>query len=254
MADGAVLEARGLTKRYGAVLAADQIELTIKRGEILALLGDNGAGKSTLVKMLCGVVSPDDGDIIFDGKKISFDDPKTARDLGIEAIHQDLGLAVDLDIAGNVYLGREIVRRSFLPRRLSVMNHRAMARGATERLQDLPINLPPLSGVAVSTLSGGQRQAIAVARAATWATEVLFMDEPTAALGVEQSRATLELARHLADRGLAIVMITHTLAHVLEYADRVVVLRRGTKVADMPRAEVTQQKIVASIIGADLES
>jgi fructose transport system ATP-binding protein len=248
--DTYILEARGLTKRYGGVVAVESIDFGIRGGEVLALIGDNGAGKSTLVKVLCGVTPPNAGDIVLHGEKVVFETPKDARMHGIEVVHQDLALALSLDIAGNLYLGREIVY-PILPRPISVMNRRAMARGAKERLKDLEIKLPAFSGVPVANLSGGQRQAVAVARAAAWATDVLFMDEPTAALGAKQSAATLELARRLAERGLGVVIITHTLPHVMEFADRIVVLRHGRKVADIPRSDASPERLLSLIVGFD---
>jgi ABC-type sugar transport system ATPase subunit len=246
-----VLEARGLCKRYGSVLAAQSIDLEIRPGELLALIGDNGAGKSTLINMLNGARRPDEGEIYHRGENITFESPLEARLRGIETVYQDLALAPRLDVAGNLYLGRELVYKlGFLPKNLSILNRRAMRRGAIERLRRLEITVADVSGP-LRHLSGGQRQAVAIARAAAWATDVLFMDEPTAALGVKQSHAVLTLARRLAEEGVAVVLITHTLPHVMEFADRVVVLRQGSKVADMPRAEATPEQLVSLIVGFD---
>lgn len=246
----AVLETKGLTKYYGAVLAVDSVDLTLLGGEILALIGDNGAGKSTLVKLLSGAIQPDSGEISLRGETIVFGTPLEARIRGIETIHQDLAVDPALDVAGNVYLGREIVY-PFLPRPIAVLRRRAMARAARERMKDLEIDLPAVTGTPVGKLSGGQRQAVAIARASAWATEVLFMDEPTAHLGVNQSRSTLTLARQMADHGLAVVLVTHNLPHVMEYADRIVVLRHGRKVADIPRSAATPERLVSLIVGFD---
>jgi ABC-type sugar transport system ATPase subunit len=247
-----VLETRGLSKSFGAVVAVDSIDLEIYAGELLALIGDNGAGKSTLVKLLSGALRPDSGELILRGEKVSFSSPHEARMRGLETVYQDLALAQVLDVAGNLFLGRELVYRvPFLPRLLSPLNRRAMARRATERIQDLEIQLPAVSNHPVDRLSGGQRQAVAIARGAAWATEVLFMDEPTAALGGKQSTAVLTLARRLVTEGLAVVLITHTLPYVMEYADRIVVLRRGSKVADLPRAQATPEQLVSLIVGFD---
>lgn len=248
--NGPLLEARRLTKRYGSVLAVESIDLDLFGGEVLALIGDNGAGKSTLVKLLSGALRPDEGEIRLRGEEVTFETPHEARLRGIETIHQDLAVDPALDVAGNVYLGRELVY-SFLPRPIAILRRGAMARGARERLEDLEIDLPAVTGAPVASLSGGQRQAVAIARAAAWATDVLFMDEPTAHLGVNQSRATLRLARQMAERGLAIVLITHTLPHVMEYADRIVVLRHGRSVADLPRAAATPEQLVSLIVGFD---
>jgi simple sugar transport system ATP-binding protein len=245
-----ILESRGITKHFGGVVALNAIDLEIRAGELLALIGDNGAGKSTLVKILCGALQPDSGEILHRGEAVVFDGPLDARTRGIETVHQDLALVPALDVAANLYLGRER-KYSLRLGPLSILNQREMARGAAERLRDLAISLPRVSGFRVDRLSGGQRQAIAIARAAAWATDVLFMDEPTAALGIEQSKAVLALARRLVERGSAVVLITHTLPYVMEVADRVVVLRQGRKVGDLPRAEATPEGLVSRIVGFD---
>ena len=251
-AETPVVECRGLTKRFGSIVAADSIDLEIRGGEVLALIGDNGAGKSTLVKMISGATHPDNGEILLQGEAVSFETPHDARMRGIETIWQDFALAPSLDVAANLYIGREIVYGR-LPRILGLLNRRAMARGAEERLRHLEISLPAISGVPTANLSGGQRQAVAVARAAAWATQALIMDEPTAALGVKQSQATLELAKSVASRGLAVVIITHNLPHVMEYADRIVVLRHGRKVADIAQSEATRERLVSLIVGFESE-
>ena len=249
-AETPVVECRGIAKQFGSVVAADSIDLEIRGGEVLALIGDNGAGKSTLVKMICGAIQPDAGEILLRGEIVSFETPHHAQMRGIETIWQDLALAPSLDIAGNLYVGREIVYgRGRLPRILGLLNRPAMARGAEERLRGLQVSLPAITGAPVANLSGGQRQAVAIARAAAWATEALIMDEPTAALGVKQSQATLELARSVAAQGLAVVLITHNLPHVMAYSDRIVVLRHGRKVADMPRSDATPERLVSLIVG-----
>jgi ABC-type sugar transport system ATPase subunit len=245
-----VLEAVGVSKRYGSVVAAEDIHLAIRAGEVLALIGDNGAGKSTLIKMLSGAVRPDNGEIRVRGKPVSFASPHEARLLGIEAVWQDLGLASHLDVAGNLYLGREIVRGR-LPRLLAPLNRKRMAVGAAEHLGTLKIDVSRATGPPVGSLSGGQQQAVAVARGAAWATGALFLDEPTAALGVKQSAAVLSLTRRLAELGVAVVIITHAIPHVLEVADRIAVLRRGNLVADLPRADATEHKLVSLIVGFD---
>jgi ABC-type sugar transport system ATPase subunit len=233
-------------------VAADTIDLEINAGEVLALIGDNGAGKSTLVNMLSGALRPDAGELELRGEPVSFANPHEARMRGIEIVYQDLALSQVLDVAGNLFLGRELVYRSrFLPRSLCVLNRRAMANEATARLDGLGVNLPSVSRHLVDKLSGGQRQAVAIARGAAWATEVLFMDEPTAALGVKQSQAVLGVMKRLASQGLAIVLITHTLPYVMDYADRIVVLRRGKKVADLARQDATPELLVSLIVGLE---
>lgn len=247
-----VLEARQLCKRYGAATAVDSIDLAICTGEVLAVIGDNGAGKSTLVNMLSGAIRPDSGAIILRGETVNFSDPHEARTSGVEIVRQDLGLSDVLDVAGNLFLGRELVHHMpLLPRSLRALNRREMTRRSRERFDGLGLTLPTVSNQSVARLSGGQRQAVAIARGAAWASEVLFMDEPTAALGVQQSTMVLELLRRLARDGLAIVLITHTLPFVMEYADRIVVLRRGRKVADILPAQTTPEKLVSLIVGFD---
>ena len=245
-----VLEGRDLSKYYGSVVALESVDIEIRRGEVLAIVGDNGAGKSTLVKVLCGAVKADRGETVHRGEVVQFDSPHDARERGIETVWQDLALAGDVDIAGNIYLGREITRGHRGPRLLRVLNRKAMAEGAAKRLQSLRVTtIPTVAGMPTALLSGGQRQSVAVARAAAWATDVLFMDEPTAALGVKQSKAVLELARNAAQQGLGVVVITHALPHVMEISDRIVVLRHGRKVANLQRAEATPERIVSLIVG-----
>lgn len=249
-ANRVVLKARGLSKYFGSVVAAKSINLDIRRGEVLSIVGDNGAGKSTLIRMLSGAIQPDEGDIFHRGEKVHFDSPYDARRRGIETVWQELAVAPHIDVAGNLYAGREIVYGGrWLPHLISPLNRRAMEVGAEERLRSLEIRIAGGPRTPVKHLSGGQRQAVAVARPAAWATDVLFMDEPTAALGVQQSRAVLTLARRIAERGLAVAIISHTLPQVLEFADRVVVLRHGAKVADLSRAEATEERLVSLIVG-----
>ncbi len=247
-----VLEACGLTKRYGASVASNAIDLKIYPGEVTALIGDNGAGKSTLVKMLSGALAPDEGSLLLDGEPAAFRNPLDARLRGVEIVYQHLALSEILDIAGNMFLGREVVHKiPFWPTSLSVLNRRAMEKQSTGRLQELEIRIPKTARAMVKDLSGGQRQAVAVARGAAWATRVLLLDEPTAALGVQQSEMVLRVVRRLAQSGLAVVLITHTLPFVMECADRVVVLRRGNLVGDLPIAQTTPEHLVSLIVGFD---
>jgi simple sugar transport system ATP-binding protein len=244
------LEAKGISKHYGGVKALEHVDLEIRKGELLALIGDNGAGKSTLVSILCGAARPSAGQLFHRGEPVEFDGPLDARLRGIEAVYQDLALAPFLDVASNLYLGRELVRKWPLGG-LGMLNRRAMARETARRLDELGVSLPSVAGTPVRRLSGGQRQAVAVARAAAWASDVLFLDEPTASLGVQQSEAVLELCRRLVRREAAVVLITHTLPYVMDCADRIVVLRHGRKVADMPRSEATSEGLVSLIVGFD---
>jgi ABC-type sugar transport system ATPase subunit len=247
-----VLEARGLSKRYGPVVAAHSVDFAISRGEVVALIGDNGAGKTTLVKMLSGVVRPDEGQILHNGTPVTFHTPHDARARGIETIYQDLSLAPNRDVAANLYLGRELLREGWL-RPFHILDRRRMVRDCGSLLRELGAKITSITDVPVGRLSGGQQQAVAVARAAAWASDVLFMDEPTASLGVEQSRAVLHLARRVAEKGVAVVLITHILPNVSEVADRIVVLKQGRVIADRPAAGTDTEQLIRLIVGFDLE-
>ena len=248
----AVLECQKLHKHFGGVVAVHEVDLEIRRGELLAIIGDNGAGKSTLVKMLCGAIQPDGGEIFYDGQPVKFTGPLDARLRGIETVHQDLALIPTMDVAQNLFLGRELVHRvRGFP--LRFLRRGTMIRKATDHLADLDVSVPAASGITVDRLSGGQRQGVAIARALTWASGVLIMDEPTAALGVKQSEAVLQSARRVSERGNAVILITHTLPYVLNFADRIVVLRHGRKVGDLPRSQATPEGLVALIVGLEAE-
>jgi ABC-type sugar transport system ATPase subunit len=226
----------------------DGVDLQVNHGEVLAIVGDNGAGKSTLVKMLSGAVAPDEGEIVVEGSRVRMHGPLDARALGIETIYQDLALLPNLDVTTNLFLGRE-EKASGVLGLLGVVARRRMRREARTYLEELRIGIPNISGTPVERLSGGQRQSIAIARAVVWASKLLIMDEPTAALGVAQSQAVLELVRRVRDRGTSVVIVSHILPHVLELADRIVVLRHGRKVADVPAAGVSQDRLIALIVG-----
>ncbi|REF35429.1 ATP-binding cassette domain-containing protein [Thermasporomyces composti] len=242
------LQAIGLVKTYGHVQALRGADFSVYPGEVVALVGDNGAGKSTLVKCLSGTERPDAGVIRFDGRVVSLDSPAEARRLGIEVVYQDLALAADLDPAANLFLGREPVRPGLLGR-LGVLDRRYMRRRATKAFGDLGIELPDPSAP-VASLSGGQRQSIAVARAVAWASKVVFMDEPTAALGVVQRERVLDVIRRVRDRGVAVVLISHNMPEVLAVADRVEVLRLGQRVARFTAREASLDDLVAAMTGA----
>jgi ABC-type sugar transport system ATPase subunit len=246
-----VLKGEGLRKRYGTVTAVDDVDIEIRAGEITAVVGDNGAGKSTLVKMLCGAVRPDAGQIYVGGERVSLRNPLAAREWGIEVVFQDLALAPNRDVVANLFLGREAVRTGVL-KPLGVLDRPAMRRRASEQIGSLGVNIPRLTGIPISHLSGGQRQAVAVARAAFWATRAMLMDEPTAALGVRESMQVLKLARSVADRGLAVVLISHILPHVMELADRVFVMRHGRCVAELTE-DISSERLVRLIVGVDAE-
>jgi simple sugar transport system ATP-binding protein len=241
-----LLEARNLTKHYGQVQALDGASFTVYPGEVVALIGDNGAGKSTLVKALSGAIRPDSGQILIEGKPVTLSSPLNAREHGIETVYQDLALAPDLDAAANLHLGREIYLRVPL---LHVLNQREMQRQALTAFSDHGIDLPDPSAP-VASLSGGQRQSIAVARAVAFASQVVFMDEPTAALGVVQRGRVLETVRRVRDRGVAVVLISHNMPEVLAVADRIEVLRLGRRVARFTAAQATVEDLVGAMTGA----
>ena len=241
-----LLEARGLVKRYGHVQALDGASFSAYPAEVVALIGDNGAGKSTLVKTLSGVIRPDRGQILVSGTPVSFSSPLDARAHGIETVYQDLALAPDLDAAANLHLGREIYR--WWPP-LRVLNKGEMRRRAVTAFADLGVELPDVTAP-VATLSGGQRQSVAVARAVSYASQIIFMDEPTAALGVVQRERVLENIRRVRDRGITVVLISHNMPEVLAVADRVEVLRMGRRVARFTAAQATIEQLVGAMTGA----
>jgi simple sugar transport system ATP-binding protein len=221
---------------------------TVFPAEVVALVGDNGAGKSTLVKTLAGVHRPDEGEIRFDGQPVQIGSPLEARALGIETVYQDLALAADLDPAANLFMGREVLRGGLLGK-LGFLDSREMHRRAGEAFETLGIGLQD-STAPVATMSGGQRQGVAVSRAVTWASKVVFMDEPTAALGVVQTRHVLDLIKSVRDQGLSVVLISHNMPEVFEVADRIEVLRLGERVAQLKRQDVTMEDVVGAMTGA----
>jgi len=242
------LAIRGATKRFGAVTALDGVDLDVRRGEVLALLGDNGAGKSTLIKCISGAHKLDAGSIEMDGAPVTIHAPSDARALGIETVYQDLALFDNLKPSDNFYAGRELACPPWLPRSLRVLRRRRMADATREVLDRLQVTLPRLEDP-VGLMSGGQRQAVAVSRAAAFASNVVILDEPTAALGVRESQSVLELIRRLRDDGKAVIVISHALDHVMEIANRVVVLRRGRKVGELPASREARTQIVSLIVG-----
>jgi simple sugar transport system ATP-binding protein len=242
------LVARGLVKTYGTITAVNEVDITIGAGQVVAVVGDNGAGKSTLIKMLSGAVVPDRGELIVGGEPVKLSTPNDARAAGIETIYQDLALLPNLDVTTNLYLGREeTVGGPFGA--FGVLARRRMREDAKTHLSDLRISLPRTWGTPVSALSGGQRQSVAIARAMVWASRLVIMDEPTAALGVAQSQAVLDLVRRVRERGTSVVIISHILPHILELADKIVVMRHGSKVADMPAEGVSQDDLIELIVG-----
>jgi simple sugar transport system ATP-binding protein len=243
-----LLEARGIVKNFGKVAALRGADFEVRPHEVVALVGDNGAGKSTLVKALAGVHQPDGGEIVFEGRPVEIHSPHDARDLGIETVYQDLALAADLDPASNLFLGREVARSGLLGR-LGFLDKAGMRRRADEAFERLSVAIQDTTAP-VATMSGGQRQGVAVSRAVMWASKVVFMDEPTAALGVVQTRNVLDLIRRVREEGLSVVLISHNMPEVLEVADRIEVLRLGERVAQFARGDVTMEDIVGAMTGA----
>lgn len=249
-AENPVLAIRGAEKRFGAVHALKGVSLEAHRGEVLALLGDNGAGKSTLVKCISGVHALDAGQILLDGETVTLHSPAAARRAGIETVYQDLALFDNLTPGQNFYCGREIAFPAWLPVGLRFLKRRQMDREAAAVLERLKVKLPRLDAP-VALMSGGQRQAIAVARASVFARKLVILDEPTAALGLRESRKVLDLVAQLKAEGNAVILITHNMEHVLELADRAVVLRQGHKVGEVRPSRENQQQLVAMIVGAE---
>jgi len=242
-----LLEARGIVKSFGKVAALRGADFEVRRNEVVALIGDNGAGKSTLVKTLAGVHPADDGQVLFEGAPVTIHSPLDARALGIETVYQDLALAAELDPASNLFLGREVMRSGLLGR-LGFIDKRAMRRQSDEAFERLSVAIQDVDAP-VATMSGGQRQGIAVSRAVMWASKVVFMDEPTAALGVVQTRNVLDLITRVRDQGVSVVLISHNMPEVLEVADRVEVLRLGQRVAQFERG-VSIEQLVGAMTGA----
>ncbi|MEU6854362.1 ATP-binding cassette domain-containing protein [Actinacidiphila alni] len=244
-----VLSARGLVKRYGHVTAIDGADFELLPGEVLAVIGDNGAGKTSLIKALTGALVPDAGEIRLHGEPIRFSGPLEARRHGIETVYQDLAVAPSMDIAANMFLGREIRRAGPLGTVFRMLDKKAMRRESADYMAALQIRLGSL-GQAVETLSGGQRQAVAVARAAAWARSVVVMDEPTAALGVKESAQVLDLIRRVRDKGIPVILISHNMPHVFEIADRIHVHRLGRREALIKPADYSMAEVVAIMTGA----
>ena len=250
MTGAPVLAIRDATKRFGAVLALDGVSLEVAGGEVLAILGDNGAGKSTLIKCLSGVHRIDTGSIEVDGRPIAMTSPSVARSAGIETVYQDLALFDNLDTTANFFAGREEAVPSWLPRGLRWMRHAPMRVHSAELVGRLKINLPQRAA-SVGMMSGGQRQAIAVARTAAFASRVVILDEPTAALGLRESRQVLDLILRLRDEGCAVIVISHAMDHVMEIADRAVVMRRGRVVGEEIPSPENRARLVSLIVGGD---
>lgn len=245
-----VLSVHHAQKRFGAIEALKDVSLEAFKGEVLALLGDNGAGKSTLVKCISGLHALDGGQILIDGERAALGSPAAAQRAGIETVYQDLALFDNLTPAQNFYCGREIAYPSWLPQALRFLDRQAMDRDAAAVIDRLKVKLPKFDAP-VALMSGGQRQAIAVARATVFARKVVILDEPTAALGVRESRKVLDLILQLKAEGNAVILITHNMEQVVELADRAIVLRQGRKVGELKPSRSNQQKLVSMIVGAE---
>jgi ABC-type sugar transport system ATPase subunit len=244
-----LLKVVDLDKHFGGLVAVDKVSMAVYPGEVVGLVGDNGAGKSTLIKMVAGVYQPDGGQIFLEGEEVHFDTPMEARDRGIETIYQDLALCENLDATVNIFLGREPMRRQL--GLLKVVNRGHMLTESETVLHQLDIEIPKLQR-AMRQMSGGQRQAVAIARAVYWDARLMIMDEPTAALAVAEQRKVLDLCRTLRDRGVPVIIISHNLQDVFAVADRIVVLRRARKVAELNAKETDTDEIVALMTGSKL--
>jgi len=244
-----VFQARGLVKRYGGVTALDGADFDLRAGEILAVIGDNGAGKSSLIKALSGAIVPDEGNLRLDGELVHFKSPIDARRHGIETVYQDLAVAPAMTIAENLFLGREILRPGLLGKWLRLIDKKRMLAEAVSHMQDLRIGIRSMNQP-VGTLSGGQRQGVAVARSTAFARHVVILDEPTAALGVKEGNMVLELIRRVRDKGLPVVLISHNMPHVFEIADRIHIQRLGKRVAVVNPRHISMSDTVAVMTGA----
>ena len=242
-----ILQLKNISKRFGAVQALDGVDFEVFPGEVVALVGDNGAGKSTLIKVIAGIYHPDTGEIVFDSQPVVITGPRDVAKLGIATVYQDLALCDNLDVVANLFLGRE--EESPVP---PVLKEEDMERRAVEVLKSLSVKLPHVR-TPIAALSGGQRQSVAVSRSVMWAAKVVLLDEPTAALGVAQTKQVLALIRRLKEQGLGVVVISHNLADVFEVCDRIVVLRLGKRIADFRVADATREQVVAAITGATLD-
>ena len=244
-----VMQAKGLIKRYGQVTALDGADFELRAGEILAVIGDNGAGKSSLIRALSGAAIPDAGEILLDGRPVHFRTPADARRAGIETVYQELAVAPAMSISENLFLGREVRRKGFLGSVLRMLDKKRMLEESVARMQELKVGIRSMLQP-VETLSGGQRQCVAVGRAAAFAQHVVIMDEPTAALGVKEGNMVLELIRRVRDKGLPVILISHNMPHVFEIADRIHIARLGRRAAIVDPKKISMSDTVAVMTGA----
>ena len=243
-----LLELKNLTKRFGGLVAVNNVSMEIKEGEVVGLLGDNGAGKSTLIKMVSGVHHPDEGQIFFKGKEVKIDSTRKALSIGIETLYQDLSLAENLNAYSNIFLGREKLKK--ILKFINILDHDYMLKESKKVLDRLEIEIPSLRN-RIKVLSGGQRQAVAISRSIYWDAKLLIMDEPTAALGVAEQKKVLELVLKLKSQGIGIIIISHQLYDVFSVADRLVIMRRGEKVGERNIEETNPDEVVSLIVGAE---
>ncbi|MCB1500796.1 MAG: sugar ABC transporter ATP-binding protein [Bauldia sp.] len=243
-----ILTVRNLTKRFGGLVAVNKLTWHVYPGEVVALLGDNGAGKSTLIKCVSGVYQPEEGEIRFRGERVRFNRPIEAMAKGIETIYQDLALAQNLDVPANIFLGRELKHR-YLGGLIRMLDEKKMTQESQQALSSLHIHFPDLAQP-IESLSGGQRQAVAIARAVYWDARLMIMDEPTNNLGVPEQKKVLELIRRLRDQGVPVILITHTLPDVFAVADRLMVMHRGRKVTEKKTADTNTEELVQYMVGA----
>ncbi len=248
MAEQPLLELKGVSRRFGAVQALSHVDFEVKSGEVMALVGDNGAGKSTLIKGIAGIYPFDHGEVYFDSKRVHIHGPRDTAALGIEIVYQDLALADNLDVVANMFLGRERVKRPWQ------LDEDSMEKATVETLKSLSVSTLRSVRQHVASLSGGQRQAIAVAKAVMWNSKLVILDEPTAALGVAQTRQVLDLVRRLADKGLAVVIISHNLHDIFEVADRITVLRLGQNAGVFRTADSDQREVVHAITAGEVQN
>ncbi len=242
-----VLKTEGLTKYYGGVHALEGADFELRKGEHVAIMGDNGAGKSTFVRQITGVEQPTSGKIVFDGKEVTFRGPLDAREVGIEAVFQTLALADDLDVPSNLFLGRELIKFNLGP--FSILDYKAMREATRKALARTAVKIPSLSNT-IRNMSGGQRQCVAIARTATFASKLIIMDEPTAALGVQETVQVENIVRTLKAAGEPLILISHNMRQVFDLVDRIVVFRRGRIVANLNKADTSGEDVVAYITGA----
>lgn len=246
-----LLSIHNVRKQFGALFALDNVSIDFNAGEVVALLGDNGAGKSTLIKVISGTYIPEEGDIVLDGEKIAFSTPKAALEAGIQTVFQDLALCDNLSVVANLYLGQEL-RKSIFPG-VSFFDNASMRRRATELLEELAVDLPSVDAM-VKDLSGGQRQSVAIAKAVNADCRVIIMDEPTAALGVAQTRKVLALVKGLRARGMAIIYVTHNMHDVMEVCDRCVIMKNGRKVGEVMTSAISKEELANIIITGEMKT